>query len=142
MLLSSTRVMRSVPTISSQLTTAIINANAAARFELVSPRARVSAGRESLCHRDHSGTTAALSVIARFHDGPNETVCTDGSCIKVYDVTAEVAADLQIHPQTVSYRIRQLRDMLGDDLDDPGARFELHLALADRSSRSQVSPQE
>ncbi len=48
----------------------------------------------------------------------------------------EVALELHIHPQTVSYRIRQLRDLLGTDLDDAAARFELLLALTDRASRS------
>ena len=34
---------------------------------------------------------------------------------------AEVAAELFVHPQTVSYRLKRLRDLLGDDLDDPAA---------------------
>jgi hypothetical protein len=42
---------------------------------------------------------------------------------------ADVAAELFIHPQTVSYRIRRLRELLGDDLDDPDVRFELLLVL-------------
>jgi hypothetical protein len=45
---------------------------------------------------------------------------------------ADVAAELFIHPQTVSYRIRRLRTLLGDDLDDPVVRFELLLVLAGR----------
>lgn len=45
---------------------------------------------------------------------------------------ADVATELFIHPQTVSYRIRRLRELLGDDLGDPTARFELLLVLADR----------
>jgi PucR C-terminal helix-turn-helix domain len=40
-----------------------------------------------------------------------------------------VAAALGVHPQTVRYRVRQLRDLFGDRLDDPDARFELALAL-------------
>lgn len=43
---------------------------------------------------------------------------------------ADVAAELFIHPQTVSYRIRRLRALLGGELDDPVARFELLLVLA------------
>jgi hypothetical protein len=42
---------------------------------------------------------------------------------------AEAAADLVVHPQTVRYRIARLRELLGDQLDDPDARFELALAL-------------
>ncbi len=40
-----------------------------------------------------------------------------------------IAAELQIHPQTARYRIARLRELLGDDLDDPDRRFELELAL-------------
>ncbi|HEX4564924.1 MAG TPA: helix-turn-helix domain-containing protein [Solirubrobacteraceae bacterium] len=42
---------------------------------------------------------------------------------------AAVARALQIHPQTARYRIARLRELLGDQLDDPGARFELEAAL-------------
>jgi hypothetical protein len=41
-----------------------------------------------------------------------------------------VAAEtLHVHPQTVRYRLAQLRELLGDTLDDPVARLELALAL-------------
>ena len=40
-----------------------------------------------------------------------------------------VAAALEVHPQTVRYRVRQLRDLFGERLEDPDARFELALAL-------------
>jgi DNA-binding PucR family transcriptional regulator len=40
-----------------------------------------------------------------------------------------MAAELHIHPQTARYRIAKLRELLGDQLDDPDARFELELAL-------------
>ena len=40
-----------------------------------------------------------------------------------------VAAALDVHPQTVRYRVRQLRDLFGERLEDPDARFELSLAL-------------
>ena len=39
-----------------------------------------------------------------------------------------------MHPQTVSYRLKRLRELLGDDLDDPAARFELLLVLTSRRS--------
>jgi hypothetical protein len=54
------------------------------------------------------------------------------SWLRHWGSRVEVAAELHIHPQTVSYRMRQLRDLLGGDLDDATARFELALALADR----------
>ena len=48
---------------------------------------------------------------------------------------APVAAELHVHPQTVRYRVKRLRERFGPALDDPEARFELALAL-----RSPVSP--
>jgi DNA-binding PucR family transcriptional regulator len=34
-----------------------------------------------------------------------------------------------VHPQTVRYRLKQLRELFGARLEDPEARFELALAL-------------
>jgi hypothetical protein len=46
-----------------------------------------------------------------------------------------MAADLHIHPQTVRYRLARLRELLGDALDDPEARFELEVVLRARAVR-------
>ncbi len=40
-----------------------------------------------------------------------------------------VAQALHVHPQTVRYRLGQLRERFGDVLDEPQGRFELELAL-------------
>jgi len=40
-----------------------------------------------------------------------------------------MATELQVHPQTARYRIARLRELFGNDLDDPDRRFELELAL-------------
>jgi hypothetical protein len=40
-----------------------------------------------------------------------------------------VAAGLFVHPQTVRYRMGQLRELFGDDLDDPHVVLDLVLAL-------------
>jgi hypothetical protein len=40
-----------------------------------------------------------------------------------------VAARLNVHPQTVRYRMRQLQATFGDRLDDPATRFEMELVL-------------
>jgi PucR C-terminal helix-turn-helix domain/GGDEF-like domain len=46
----------------------------------------------------------------------------------------QAAADrLKVHPQTVRYRLRRLREILGSALDDPDQRFELDLALRTRA---------
>jgi hypothetical protein len=42
---------------------------------------------------------------------------------------AAMARALDLHPQTVRYRLARLRELLGDQLDDPDARLELELAL-------------
>jgi PucR C-terminal helix-turn-helix domain len=41
-----------------------------------------------------------------------------------------VAAELRVHPQTVRYRLGRLHELFGSELDDPGVRLELLLALA------------
>jgi hypothetical protein len=46
--------------------------------------------------------------------------------------TEEVARALHVHPQTVRYRLARLRELFGEALDDPDARFELELALRSR----------
>jgi hypothetical protein len=47
---------------------------------------------------------------------------------------AAMARALHLHPQTIRYRLGRLRELFGEDLGDPDARFELELAL--RSARS------
>ena len=42
---------------------------------------------------------------------------------------AAMAAELNIHEQTVGYRVNQLREVFGDRLNDPKSRFELELVL-------------
>jgi len=49
---------------------------------------------------------------------------------------AAMARALDVHPQTARYRLGKLRELLGEELDDPGARFELEVALRARSPRS------
>jgi DNA-binding PucR family transcriptional regulator len=45
---------------------------------------------------------------------------------------AAMARALHVHPQTARYRLARLRELLGDELDDPDARFEIELALRAR----------
>src|SRR5918997_265523 len=42
---------------------------------------------------------------------------------------AAMARALGVHPQTARYRLPRLRELLGEELDDPDVRFELELAL-------------
>lgn len=45
---------------------------------------------------------------------------------------ARIAAELNVHPQTVGYRVQRLRELFGDALEDPDARFDLELVLRTR----------
>jgi hypothetical protein len=45
---------------------------------------------------------------------------------------AAMARALGVHPQTARYRLRGLRELLGDAMEDPDARFEIELALRAR----------
>jgi hypothetical protein len=46
-----------------------------------------------------------------------------------------VAARLHVHPQTVRYRLAQLRERFGETLEDADARFELMLSLRSGDAR-------
>ena len=46
---------------------------------------------------------------------------------------AAMARALGVHAQTARYRRTRLRELLGEQLDDPDARFELELALRSRA---------
>jgi len=51
------------------------------------------------------------------------------------------ASHLHVHPQTVRYRLRQIQELFGAALADPGARFDLEVALRARQLlRSAAGP--
>lgn len=86
-----------------------------------------------------SGQHAALAVLTQrrlaglsgLRPGQRETLLrTLHSWLWHWGSRPEVAAGLFVHPQTVSYRIAQLRQLLDADLDDPRVRFELLLAVS------------
>jgi hypothetical protein len=51
------------------------------------------------------------------------------SWLRHWGQRAPIAAELGIHVQTVGYRVTQLRELFGEVLEDPQARFELELVL-------------
>lgn len=53
----------------------------------------------------------------------------------------EAAERLRIHPQTVRYRMRQLEELFGARLREPGARFELELVLRARRLLGPLGPE-
>jgi hypothetical protein len=79
-----------------------IAARRLAPFEELSPKSRRRMEETTLAFVQHQGNAAAM------------------------------ARALGLHAQTARYRLGRLRELLGDDLDDPDARFELELSLRGR----------
>lgn len=52
---------------------------------------------------------------------------------------AAAADALHVHPQTVRYRMGQIRTLLGDVIDDPGRRLDLFLAVEARTANLGVT---
>ncbi|MEU6019878.1 helix-turn-helix domain-containing protein [Micromonospora sp. NPDC047134] len=87
------------------------------------------------------GETGALAVLTARRLAPladlrptqrENLLPTLHSWLRHWGSRAEVSAELFVHPQTVSYRLKRLRELYGDQLDDPSARFELMVVLASR----------
>jgi PucR C-terminal helix-turn-helix domain len=55
---------------------------------------------------------------------------------------AAMAESMDVHAQTARYRLARLRGLLGGQLDDPEARFELELCLRERARRRGASLRE
>jgi len=54
---------------------------------------------------------------------------TFGAWLETRGTAVEIADRLQVHPQTVRYRIRQLERTLGDQFGDPDVRFAMEMVL-------------
>ncbi|KHD77437.1 PucR family transcriptional regulator [Actinoplanes utahensis] len=79
-------------------------------------------------------TARRLAPLAGLRASRREAfLVTLASWLRHWGSRTSVAAELFVHPQTVSYRLNRLRELLGDDLDDPRIRFELQLVLAYRT---------
>lgn len=65
---------------------------------------------------------------------------TLASWLRHWGQRTEIAAELGVHPQTVGYRVNQLRELLGDALEDPDRRLELQLALLGRGGGAPAQP--
>lgn len=76
-------------------------------------------------------TTRRLAPLDPLRPSQRERLlATLHSWLRHWGARNEVAAELFVHPQTVSYRLKLLRELLGESLDDPAVRFELQLVLA------------
>ncbi len=75
--------------------------------------------------------TAVLAPLAELAEGPREKLTeTLRAWLLHHGRREQVAAALFVHPQTVRYRMGQLRELYGDRLEDPRTVLELTLALA------------
>jgi DNA-binding PucR family transcriptional regulator len=75
-----------------------------------------------------------LAPLARLRPGQRDRIAeTLLAWLQLGENAAEVAQRLHVHPQTVRYRMRQIRELFGDQLRDPDRRFELQLALRIRT---------
>ena len=75
-----------------------------------------------------------LAPLARLRPAQRDRIAeTLLAWLQLGENAAEVAQRLHVHPQTVRYRMRQIRELFGDQLCDPDRRFELQLALRIRT---------
>jgi hypothetical protein len=71
-----------------------------------------------------------LAPLARLRPAQRDRVAqTMLAWLELGENAAEVAQHMHVHPQTVRYRMRCIQELFGDQLRDPGQRFELVLAL-------------
>ena len=94
------------------------------------PRARAARGPD---RRAPAG--AARGAHPRARERMEETAL---AFVQQQGNAAAMARALHLHPQTARYRRARLRELLGEQLDDPDARFELELALRARRGRRRV----
>lgn len=100
----------------------------------------------ALCLLGHGNALAVLSErrlapFGRLKESQRRTLLvTLHSWLRHWGSRAAVAAELFVHAQTVSYRLGRLREILGDELDSPTARFELLLVLAAGSAAPAPAP--
>jgi hypothetical protein len=60
--------------------------------------------------------------------------------LESWSTAADVGNRLHVHPQTVRYRLNQLKECLGDRFTDPEARFGLELVLRAQRLRDRPAP--
>jgi hypothetical protein len=61
--------------------------------------------------------------------------------LESWSTAAEVGDRLHVHPQTVRYRLNQLKETMGERFTDPEARFGLELVLRAMRLRDRAAPE-
>lgn len=111
---------------------------ASAARDMVAPTATVVYASEHLAQIAIGSDAVTVGAIAAQRLAPLDTL-REGSREKLAETLLSwlrhrgqreaIADELNVHPQTVGYRVNQLRELFGSDLTDPDVRFELELAL-------------
>jgi hypothetical protein len=71
-----------------------------------------------------------LAPLDRLRPGQRELIAaTLLAWLELSMNTVAVARRMNVHPQTIRYRLKRIRQLFGDELGDPQRRFELMLAL-------------
>ena len=74
--------------------------------------------------------TRALAPLAELRPATRDKLAaTLRSWLLHHGRREEIASELFVHPQTVRYRMGQLRELYGDRLDEPATVLELTIAL-------------
>jgi PucR C-terminal helix-turn-helix domain len=85
--------------------------------------------------------TSRLAPLARLRPGQRDRIAeTLLAWLQLGENAALVAHQMHVHPQTVRYRLRQIRELFGEQLRDPDLRFELQVALRVRKLTGGRSP--
>ncbi len=107
------------------------------RDEMFRLGARFSVVKNTLTRiaAEAAGADALLALLDELRPGARERLTESlRAWLDCQGRVDETARALDVHPQTVRYRLNQLREALGGALDDPDARFELALALRVRGA--------
>lgn len=89
---------------------------------------------ELMVHRDRAVTAALRAQALAPLAGLRPTTCdrlaeTLLSWLRHRGERQRIADELHVHPQTVAYRVGQLRELFGEALSDPEQRLTIELAL-------------
>lgn len=103
--------------------------NAVGSLDDVGAAALVLYGRERVRRTAALGGTAVLRV--REFDAEHQTYLAETlfAWLCAHGNSDRAAVELHVHPNTVRYRIRQLRELSLIDLEDPAERFAAYLHL-------------
>lgn len=100
----------------------------ASRFEYATMAAYEIVSCMPACKKRRDfGRRAVEKIIAYDESHGSDLLTTLDTFLDFYGKRGTAARRLNVHPNTLDYRMRKIRDLVGADLDDPNVRFLLHL---------------